>query len=286
VLLARNQHLVIDGRRRARSLMGAAGGVAVGPRVKRALHARTDGARSRDESVGRRRCRGPGTFRHRRGVRSVAWLSGARTNRPHSAEDFRVRRSRDDHPRAEVETPRQPCAGRAARRAEDFLEHEDGAGDVRGAVRSPGVVEVRRAALAVVTDAAEFRPPPVALIIGGYFGRGLSGRNGRRCRSNAKGSHRSALRPRSKAIIVCVARMRCLGRRLSRALLARECRPMRPRCLRTDAVADCLETTCRCRRRSNALDRLRGGLDAADCARGAAGTRTVCFVSSSTGSGF
>jgi NADH:ubiquinone oxidoreductase subunit F (NADH-binding) len=274
LLLARNPHLVIDGVVAAAQLIGAREAViAVGRESKHALHALRMALADRDESVGVDLAEVPDRFVAGEESALVAWLSGSEakpTLTPPRPSEAGVRGRPTLVQNVETLANLALVVRHGAR---DFLEHETVLATVRGAVRSPGVVEVEAGAAlgAVVDRCGGVSRPPGALLVGGYFGTWIPAAGTAAVPLTREGLAPLGAAPGARTIVVLPSTACGISAtaQIVRYLADESAGQCGPCVFGLPAVADCLETIADCRPdAASALDRL-PRLDAQIARRGA-----------------
>ena len=274
LLLARNPHLVIDGVVAAAQLIGArAAVIAVGRESKAALYSLRTALADRDESVGVDVAEVPDRFVAGEESALVAWLNGGEakpTLTPPRPSEAGVR----GRPTLVQNVETLANLALVVRHgAHDFLEHETVLATVRGAVRSPGVVEVEADASlgAIVESCGGVSTQPRALLVGGYFGTWVSAAGTAGVPLTRDGLAPFGAAPGARTIVVLPSTACGVSAtaQIVRYLADESAGQCGPCVFGLPAVADCLETIAACRPdAAAALDRL-PRLDAQIARRGA-----------------
>jgi NADH:ubiquinone oxidoreductase subunit F (NADH-binding) len=252
LLLARNPHLVIDGAVAAAQLVGAREAViAVGRESKDALHALRTALADRDEPVGVEVAEVPDRFVAGEESALVAWLSGSEakpTLTPPRPSQSGVRGRPTLVQNAETLANLALVVRHGAR---EFLEQETVLATVRGAVRSPGVVEVEADAPlgAVIERCGGVSHPPRALLVGGYFGTWIPAAGTAAVTLTREGLAPFGAAPGARTIVVLPSTACGVSAtaQIVRYLAGESAGQCGPCVFGLPAVADCLETIADCR---------------------------------------
>jgi NADH:ubiquinone oxidoreductase subunit F (NADH-binding) len=274
LLLARNPHLVIDGVVAAAQLIGAREAViAVGRESRDALHALRTALAGRDEPVSVDVAEVPDRFVAGEESALVAWLNGGEakpTLTPPRPSQAGVRGRPTLVQNVETLANLALVVRHGAR---DFLENETVLATVRGAVSSPGVVEVEAGAPlgAVVDSCGGVSRQPRALLVGGYFGTWIPAAGTAAVPLTREGLAPLGAAPGARTIVVLPSTA-CgvfATAQIVRYLAGESAGQCGPCVFGLPAVADCLEAIADCRAdAAAALDRL-PRLDAQIARRGA-----------------